>query len=309
VSGAGAHRPGVGIALILGTSTLFAASDTIVKSVGAVVPVLVLMWVRYTFQAATMAVWLAASPERSFRAAHPQFQIVRAVLLAMTSALAWTGVQKLPVAEFTAINMLGPLLVTLLAATMLRERVSMPRWLLVAGGFAGALIVVRPGSGLYGAAVVYPLASALSFAAFQVLTSRYSALENPLTTHFYTGLFGSVILTPMLLASGIDLAALGARIDATATALLLAVALFGTLGHLMLIFALGFAPAATLMPFLYTQIAVAAVLGWLLFSHVPDGWAFAGMGVIAVCGAASAWLNLRDSRRASSPVAADTIAE
>jgi drug/metabolite transporter (DMT)-like permease len=309
VSDAPPSRPGLGIALVVGVGVSFATMDAIVKVVGVLLPVLVILWVRYAFQAASMGLWLAASPRGTFRAAHPQFQIVRGALLLATSALGWTGLQKLPVAEFTAINMLAPLLVTLFAAVALHERVSALRWALVAGGFAGALLVVRPGSGLYGAAALYPLAGACCYAGFQVLTSRYSALENPLTTHFYTGFVGTAILTPLLLASGIDLAAMAARLDAPTGMFLVVIGMLGTLGHLMLIVALGVAPAATLMPFLYAQIAVAAVAGWIAFGHVPDALAFAGMGIIAASGAASAWLNLRATWRTVSPVAADTIAE
>lgn len=304
-----AARPGLGIGLIVGTATFFATMDTIVKTVGAVLPVIVILWVRYAFQAATMAVWLALRRDGVFRSGHALFQIVRGALLLATSALGWVGLQRLPVAEYTAIHMLAPVLVTLLAATVLHERVSPLRWTLVALGFAGGLVVVRPGSGLYGAAMLFPLAAAASYACFQALTSRLAALENPTTTHFYTGLVGTLILTPMVFAAGVDLEAVAQRIDARTGAFLLVIGLLGTTGHLMLIHALRFAPAATLMPFLYVQIGAAAACGWLAFGHVPDGWAFAGMGVIAVAGAVSAWLNLRGSRPAASPVAADTVAE
>lgn len=304
-----ARRPGLGIALMLGCAASFAALDTMVKTVAATVPVLVILWVRYTFQAVTMGSWLAARNRARFRSRQPFFQIVRGVLLLATSALAWSSLRSLPVAEFTAINSLAPVLVTLLAALVLRERVSRLRWGLVALAFVGGLLIVRPGSGLYGAVVLLPLASALCYACFQVLTSRMASLEEPTTTHFYTGLVGAAILTPMLVASGIDVPALFDRIDATTVALLLACGAAGTLGHLMLVFALGFAPAATLMPFLYAQIAAATVGGWLVFGQLPDGWAFVGMAVIAFAGAVSAWLNLRASRLAASPVAADTVAE
>lgn len=56
------------------------------------------------------------------------------------------------------------------------------------------------------------------------------------------------------------------------------------------------APASTLTPYLYAQIAFAMLGGWLVFSHVPDGWALMGMALIAVCGAAGAWITVRESR-------------
>jgi drug/metabolite transporter (DMT)-like permease len=96
-------------------------------------------------------------------------------------------------------------------------------------------------------------------------------------------------------------------------ALLLGIGACGSLGHLLLIFALGVAPTATLVPFLYVQIAWAAALAYLVTGHVPDRWAWVGMAVIAVCGATSAWLNVRSvaGRRArlDAPVVADTLAD
>jgi drug/metabolite transporter (DMT)-like permease len=93
--------------------------------------------------------------------------------------------------------------------------------------------------------------------------------------------------------------------------LVFVIGLFATSGHLWLILAFGHAPTATLMPFVYAQIGFAVIVGWFVFRHVPDGWAWVGMGVIAVCGAASVWLNMRKtaSHPATSTVAADTIAD
>ncbi len=286
----------------------FASMDTTIKYLGAFFPVLLIMWVRYLVQAGTMFVWLLRSKTSGFRAAHPKFQIVRGGLLLATSAMSFYGVQYLPVAEFTAINMLAPVVVTLLAAWVLHERVSKLRWALVCGGFAGALIVIRPGSGLFGWAVIFPLAGALTYASFQVLTSKLSAVESPYTTHFYTGLTGTAVLTPLLWLGPIDvLGTLGAATPFH-LGLLLVVGLLGTSGHLFLILALGLAPTATLMPFIYVQIAAAAAVSFAVFRYVPDGWAWVGMAVIAACGAASAWLNLRQAKP-SPQVAAGPIAD
>ena len=287
----------------------FASMDTVTRLTGRFVPVLLILWIRYAFQALVMTVWLACSKTSGFCALHPRFQAQRGALLLGTSAMSFFGVQYMPVAEFTAINMLTPVLVTLLAAWLLREHVSRLRWALVAGCFAGALIVIRPGSGLFGWAVLFPLGSALTYAGFQVLTSKFSALESPYTTHFYTGLTGTLILTPFLLLSPIDIAGTLAHMQAPHLALLLLIGSLGTVGHLLLILALGTAPASTLMPFMYMQIAMAAGVGWLIFRHVPDSWSWIGMAVIAACGATSAWLNVRERQRPLPPAVADAIAD
>jgi drug/metabolite transporter (DMT)-like permease len=226
--------------------------------------------------------------------------------------MAFAALRRMPVAEFTAIVMLTPLIATLVARVWLKEAVSPLRWTLVVGGFIGALIVIRPGSGLVGWAALLPMAAAVCNAAFQIMTSRFAPHEDPFTTNFYTGATGMAIATPILLASVADpidtlMAAPAPQIGA-----LMAVAALGTTGHLLLIMALGKAPASTLMPFQYVQLAVAALAGYVAFGAVPDAWGWLGMAIIAVCGAASAWLNVRAAaakQRPVSAVQADTIAE
>ena len=290
----------------------FAGMDTTIRALSGQLPVLLLLTARYLFQATLMAVWLAGSRRHSLRSEHPRFQWLRGSLLLFTSGMSFYGLQHMPVPEFTAINMLTPVLVTLLAGWLLHEPVSGLRWLLVAGAFAGALIVIRPGSGLFGWAVLFPLAGACTYASFQVLTSRLAALESPYTTHFWTGLVGSLILLPLLLASPVDVMAVLAAATPAQWGLMLLIGACGTFGHLMLILALGIAPTSTLMPFVFTQIGLAALLGWLVFGHLPDHWGWVGMAVITVCGAASAWLNVRaasQARRPASAVSADTLGD
>ena len=306
------RHPFLGIALVIAAATCFAAMDTTVSYIGAFFSVAVVLWMRYALHALAMSVWIVLSPDKTFRTANPMFQIARGALLAFSSAMAFAALRRMPVAEFTAIVMLTPLAATLLARIWLHERVSRLRWLLVAGGFIGALIVIRPGSGIIGWAALLPLAAAVSNAAFQILTSRFAPQENPFTTNFYTGATGMAIATPILLAT------VGDPIDTLIAApplqlsALAGLAALGTTGHLLLIMALGKAPAATLMPFQYTQIAVAALGGYIVFGVSPDGWGWIGMAVIAICGAAAAWLNMREAAARQQPVsavAADNIAD
>jgi len=288
----GAH-PLAGVTLIVLMGIAFATLDTGVRWLGPTMPVLLILTWRYATQALVMALWLALTDRGGFATAHPRFQALRGALLLATSVLSFFGLQHMPVAEFTAINMLTPVLVTLLAAWLLHERVTPGRWALIGTAFAGALVIIRPGSGLFGAAVAFPLACATTYASFQVLTRRLSGLDRPLTTHFWTGLVGAAILLPVLLASGIDVAGALARATWREIVVLCVIGLCGTGGHLLLILAFRLGPASTLMPFTYTQIASATLLGWWVFARLPDAVGWIGMGMIAASGAASAWLNMR----------------
>jgi drug/metabolite transporter (DMT)-like permease len=297
-------RHGLGVALILAMGVCFASLDTTAKYLGQTLTVSLVLASRYTVQALVMGLWLLLHRQlrgvNLFASAHPRFQALRGALLLLTSALLFAGIQHMPVAEFTAVGMLAPVLVSLLAAVFLHERLTPLRALMVAGGFAGALIVVRPGSGLFGWVALVPLAMAFVYANYQLLTRRLAGLEHPLTTHFYTGAVGAAIMLVVLAALPGEPLAVLARAPVSTWALLLMAGLLGTAGHLFLILAVGMAPLATLMPFTYAQIGFASFTGWLVFGHVPDAWAFVGMAVVAACGAASVWLTLREQNAAPS---------
>ena len=285
-----------GIALVIAACACFSVLDTTTKYISAWVPLLMALWFRYAFQAvATTLVILPIRGMRVLRTRHLPFQCLRGVLLLASSLFAFASLKHMPVAEFTAIVMISPLAITVLAATVLKEKVSALRWLLVAGGFAGTLVIIRPGGEAFHWASLLPLGLVGTNAWFQVLTSKLARTEDPVTMHLYTGWVGTLIAS---LALPFVWTQLGA------SWLWLALGLMGvmaTIGHFLLILAYQRAPAATLTPYLYTQIAFAMLGGWLVFRHVPDQWGMAGMVTIAVCGAAGAWLTVRERRIAPEP--------
>jgi drug/metabolite transporter (DMT)-like permease len=288
-----------GIALVIAACACFSVLDTTTKYISAWVPLLMALWFRYAFQAvATTVVILPIRGLRVLRTRHLPFQLLRGVLLLASCLFAFASRKHRPVGEFTAIVMISPLAITVLAATVLKEKVSIVRWLLVAGGFAGTLVIIRPGGDAFNWASLLPLCLVATNAWFQVLTSKLARTEDPVTMHLYTGWVGTLIAS---LALPYVWTQLGAGW------LWLALCLMGvmaTVGHFMLILAYQRAPAATLTPYLYTQIAFAMLGGWLVFRHVPDRLSMAGMVMIAVCGAAGAWLTVRENRPAPEPVPA-----
>ena len=280
-----------GIALLVAAVACFAVLDTTTKFISLSVPVLMALWFRYAFQA--IATTVAMLPKRGwslFRTAHPRFQCLRGVLLLTSSMLAFFSLKYMPVGEFTAIVMITPLVITLMASIKLGERVSMLRWALVVGGFLGTLTIIRPGGDTFDWTMLLPIGLVISNAWFQILTSRMARTEDPVTMHFYTGWVGTLLASLALpfawnwLDSWTLWVSLGLM------------GLMGTIGHFMMILAYARTPVSTLTPFLYAQIGFAMLGGWLAFSHVPDQASMIGMGMIAVCGAAGAWLAVRESR-------------
>lgn len=280
-----------GIGLVLLAVACFATLDTATKLSTAAVPILMGVWVRYAFQAVvTTMVLVPRNGTALLRTRHPRYQLLRGTLLLASSILAFLSLRYMPLAEFTSIVLIAPLVITLLAATTLKEHVSPLRWALVAGGFAGTLVILRPGGDAFSWAMLLPIGLVLTNAWFQVLTSKLARTENPLTMHFYTGWVGT------LLAS-IALPFVWTALPSWHWwALLCLMGFMGTIGHFILILAYQRTPASTLTPYLYAQIAFAMLGGWIVFSQVPDTVSLAGMGLIAVCGAAGAWLTVRERR-------------
>lgn len=281
-------RPLLGVCFLIAAVACFATLDTTVKVLSATVSVLMVVWFRYVFQAVVMAgVVLPGRGWRSLATAHPLLHAVRGALLLTVSVLGFISLIYMPLGEFTAIIMLTPLVVTLMAALFLKEQVSKGRWLLVMGGFGGALLVIQPTGQAIGWPVVIPLLMVLFYAVFQILTSRMARTEHPMTLHFYTGWAGALIMSAALpwVWQAVP--------DWQTWALLCLAGLMGTVGHFLLIQAFARAPAAVLAPYMYVQVGFAVFAGWLVFDHVPGALEFGGIGLIVVCGATLAWLTAR----------------
>lgn len=281
----------MGIALVVAATAFFGALDTITKIISTSgVPVAMALWVRYAVQAGSTA--LTTLPARGWsalRTEHPRFQLLRGLLLLACSMLAYFSLRFLPVGEFTAIIMIGPLVITVMAVLVLKEWVSPLRWALVVGAFVGTLIIIRPGGDSFTWAMLLPLALVACNAWFQVLTSKMARTEHPLTMHLYTGLVGTLVM-------GVLLPFVWTPLDTQTWVLMLLMGLMATVGHWMLILAYGRAPAATLTPYLYAQIGFAMLGGYLVFAHLPDRWALIGIAMVVACGAAGAWLTVLERR-------------
>ena len=232
-----------GILLAMTACACFATLDTTTRYVSASVPLLMALWVRYAFQAlVTTAVVLPTRGLRVLRTAHPKYQLLRGVLLLTTSLLAFFSLKYMPVGEFTALVMIVPLVITLLASTRLGEKVSPLRWALVVGGFVGTMVIIRPGHDAFSWATLLPLGLVVSNSWFQMLTSQLAKTEDPLTLHFYTGWVGTIIASVVLPWVWVPLP------SAALWGALLLMGLMGTVGHFLLILAYQRAPAATLTP-------------------------------------------------------------
>lgn len=282
------------IAMILLCGVLLTMMDATTKYIGGLLSVVLVLSVRFTVQTGVMALWIFRTRGiQGFVTSHPRFQVLRGVLLLVFSMLVFFSLRHMPLAEFTAIMMLSPVLVTAILGLLMNQPVNLLRWMLLLGGFIGSLIVIRPGSGIFGAAALLPLMTMVAMTANSLLSSRLAVLDNPFATQFYTGITGCLLMLPLAVLQADVFAAALWVLTPLQLALLILIGLLSTFAHLLMVMAFKHAPAATLMPFTYAQIGFAAILGWMVFHHVPDFWTWVGMLTIAACGSATAWLNMR----------------
>lgn len=281
-------RPLKGILLTCAAVFAFASLDSLSKYLTAFNSVLMILWVRYLAQTCLLAAWqLPRHGLRVLRVNCPGLQVLRGLSLLSISLFFLFALRYLPIGEATAVHFLTPLLVILLAIPMLGERASLAQWLLVAVGFAGVLIIVRPGGGLLTPAMLLPVGSACSYAIFQLLTRRIGTRDSAATTNLVTGLVGALCLTLLLPLFWTGLPAWPYLLG------MISLGLIAVTGHMLLTVAFQYSSPVLLAPFSYLQIFFAVLYGFLLFDHAPDAGALLGMGVIALSGLGSAWLQAR----------------
>jgi len=187
------------IVAILLSVICFSVLNAMSKTLGQFFPVIEVIWARYAF--ALPVILTMTSPQgwpTLLRCERPWLQAGRALLPLLASATVIVGVSLMPLADATAISFASPLLVVILSMPLLREHVSTDTWIGVISGFAGILIIVRPGVGTIAAAALLPLGTALLFAVYQVLTRLVSRRDDPAVTLAWTIGIGFVATTPAL---------------------------------------------------------------------------------------------------------------
>lgn len=287
------RRHVAGMALAIAAVVVFATTDTtsqVVLRAGA--PLLAVIFVRFAVQA--LATTLLAVPMRGrdmFQTDQPGLQLLRGLSLVMGTSCLFASLRFLTVGEMTAIMMLTPMAVTAIAGLLFKEQVPPLRWLLLLGGFIGTLVIIRPNADDFRWAMLLPLGQVVFNTAFQLLTSRLSRSEHPVTTNLYTSYLCTFVALPALVLTDMS------HLPDWVWGLMVALGLTATMGHMLWMMAFQRVAATQVMPFVYSQIAFAVLAGWIATGAVPDGWAVVGMGVIALCGIGSALLTLYQQRR------------
>ncbi|MEX0309099.1 MAG: DMT family transporter [Tateyamaria sp.] len=275
----------LGIALMIAVSVVFASQDGISRHLAAEYNVFMVVMIRYWFFAA-LVISVAARKAGGVRAAAQTQQAVvqglRGLLLAAEICVMVTAFTVLGLVESHAVFAAYPLLVAALSGPILGEHVGWRRWAAIGVGFVGVLFILKPGLGVFDPAAIIPLASAIMFAVYGLLTRYVARDDSTATSFFWTGTSGAVAMTcvgvwfwePM---SATDWGWMGA------------LCLTGALGHWLLIRTYEVAEASAVQPFAYFQMVFAALVGITVFGEVLEVNVIIGAAIIVAAGLFTLW--------------------
>ena len=277
------------IAFTLGATCLFALMDTTTKYVVQTVPVLMALWARYFLQALLSSLWLWPTHGRALvRTRQPWLQALRGIALVVSTLFAILSVRFMSVGEFVAIVMLVPVIVTLISATLFRERVRPAQWLCLLVGFVGVMLIIEPAQPRFGWATAFPLGCVVASVAYQLTSSHLSRTEPASTVHFLS-MWSGAIVACLLLPWGWSNVGSGFL-----WLLMVAMGAIGAVSHFLLALAYQRAPATVVVPYMYSQVGFAVLFGWLVFGELPGTLATAGIVLVILSGLGNAWqLRLR----------------
>ena len=256
---------------------MLVSMDSIAKELVKTHSVVQVVWGRYFFQVAVLAVILFPRLRRLMVTPNLGLQLVRSLLLLVTTGLYFTGLKYVPIAEASAIMYSAPLLVTALAPFILKEKVGLRRWMSVLIGFVGALIIIRPGHSAIGVGAFWMLGAAASYACYQLCTRALSHQDSALTTLFYSALLGAIIMSAIVPFHF-------QTPDMWGWFVMFLAGLFGTVGHYCMIQAFTNAEASAVAPYTYSNLIWATVIGFFFFGNLPDMWTYVGAAIIIASG-------------------------
>lgn len=266
-----------GILLMILAIFAFTILDLTAKSLSMRVGLMQTLWARYAGQLVIVFIIILPRLKSTLRTQYPKLQALRAVFMLGATAFFFTGLQHLGLTEITAIMDISPVLITLGAALFLGERFGVRRAFGVVGALVGAMIIIRPGSGLLSFYALLPVAAAVCYSGFALATRFVGREENVWTSLFYGAVLGGVIFSLMI-------PFYWQTPDTTAIFLMIFIGIISTVPHFLLIHALTLAEASVVAPFGYVGLLFATAWGMIFFGDYPDAMTYLGAFVIVAAG-------------------------
>ena len=269
----------IGIGLMCAAVFCFSILDTTGKWLNQHIPTLEIVWGRYASHFILSLIFVNPwTTPGLLSTKRPWLQIGRSALLVASTAFNFFALRYLQLDQTSAIGFATPFFVALCAGPMLGEWIGPRRWVAILVGFAGILLVTRPGAGGIHPAAILSVGSALCYALYSLSTRVLASYDSTQTTVFYSALVGTLVSAmplPFVWTTPTEPAVIGGMI---------LTGLSGWIGHLFLIMAHRRAPAPILAPFIYTQIIWMIAAGFIVFANTPNNWTLAGVAVVITSG-------------------------
>ena len=262
--------------------------DVLAKVLGQQgMPILIVVWARAVFGALmTLPFAIRAEGLAAFRPRRPLHHLSRAVLLFSATFLFFQALKHLPIADALAIFFVNPLVIVILSALILRERVGPRRWAAVAVGFVGTLIIIRPGLVEVNSGTFYALGSGVALGSYLVMTRHIAGAANAMVLTFQTSTIGAALMT-------LALPLLWQMPDPAQWLMLVGLGVVATLGHVLITMAYEHGEASLLAPLAFTEIIMATVFGWWFFNDLPDRWTVLGVAILI---GSAIYISIRERR-------------
>ena len=275
----------LGILLMIITTIVFASQDGLSKYLATEYNVYMVVMIRYWFFAAfviSMSSRRTGGIKRVAKTKSPILQIFRSVILVAEMCITILAFTLLGLAETHAIFASYPLIIAMLSGPILGEYVGWRRWLAISVGFIGILIILNPGNGIFSPYALVPLAGAILFALYGLLTRYVGQYDDSSTSFYWTGVVGSIAMTVI----GLNFWDPVSRSDWSVMLLLSA---SGVVGHYLLIKCYEVAEASAVQPFAYLQLIWASMIGIIIFGEQITTNVLIGACIIVGAGLFTLW--------------------
>jgi drug/metabolite transporter (DMT)-like permease len=282
----------LGVLLMIAAVFSFTVQDALSKHLAAAYNPMMVVMIRYWVFAAFVVALALRRPGGLWRGVatrHPWLHLARASLLIAEICVIVTSYTLIGLIDTHAVFAICPLIVAGLSGPVLGERVGLARWIAIGAGLSGVLVILQPGSGVFSPVAALPLASALMFALYSLLTRRATLAEDAFLSLFWSGLFGAGLMTLAGLAFW----------EPMSSADWLWMALYGAvavLANWFLIRCYEVAEASAVQPFAYLQIVFVSIAGIVVFGEALKANVALGAGIVVAAGLASLMLERRRSR-------------
>lgn len=272
-----------GVLLMVITMVIFAAQDGVSKALTENhSPIFITMWRYWFFGAVCLVILWRKGFRAGLASGQPKLQIFRGVVLALEICVAIAAFQVFGLAGSHSIFAFGPLMVVALSGPVLGEQVGWRRWTAILVGFAGMLLILRPGMRDVSDGMLIAILAMVMFSIYGLSTRKVAQTDLAMTSFLYTGIFGALVMTfigPWFWSV----------MDLRDSLLMLLLCCSGMIGHFLLIKAFEAAEASTIQPFAYLQTVFVIGIGVVLFDEIVSPWTYLGAAIVISAGLFAFW--------------------